>query len=204
MSVTAVFTTPDLLYQVLAFSPGVSYVLRLFLESCQHMPRVGLRATALDIACRQGDLHLVQQLQDRPCTTKAMDWAAANGHLDVVAFLHQHRSEGCTVDAIDRAAQRGHADVVEFLLTHRPVFSPNALVWAAAHGHVSVLRALLNANPTCEWNYEHAMARAIENGHDNAVTFIRSTLSNRRPVVVAIADESVKEGFISSLPRRLM
>ena len=44
-----------------------------------------------------------------------MDWAAENGHLDVVKFLHENRDEGCSKDAMDDAAKNGHIDVVEYL-----------------------------------------------------------------------------------------
>jgi ankyrin repeat protein len=47
-----------------------------------------------------------------------MDWAAENGHLDVVRFLHDFRTEGCTTDAMHRAAVEGHLEVVRFLQEH--------------------------------------------------------------------------------------
>ncbi|MHB1953345.1 MAG: ankyrin repeat domain-containing protein [Sulfobacillus sp.] len=48
-----------------------------------------------------------------------MDCAAANGHLPIVTFLHQNRTEGCTKNAIDRAAENGHLPVVTFLHQNR-------------------------------------------------------------------------------------
>ncbi|OWY97696.1 hypothetical protein PHMEG_00031714 [Phytophthora megakarya] len=39
------------------------------------------------------------------CTTNAMDYAAGNGHLLVVQWLHQNRSEGCNTSAMDYAAR---------------------------------------------------------------------------------------------------
>jgi ankyrin repeat protein len=46
-----------------------------------------------------------------------MNWAARNGHLEVVKFLHENRSEGCTEKAMDWAAKNGHLEVVEYLKT---------------------------------------------------------------------------------------
>jgi hypothetical protein len=41
------------------------------------------------------------------------DYAAENGHLDVVKWLHAHRSEGCTTDAMDKAAANNHLEMVQ-------------------------------------------------------------------------------------------
>lgn len=38
-----------------------------------------------------------------------------NGHLDVVHFLCQHRTEGNVLDALDWAAMNGHFEVVRVL-----------------------------------------------------------------------------------------
>ncbi|RKO93013.1 hypothetical protein BDK51DRAFT_45349 [Blyttiomyces helicus] len=51
-----------------------------------------------------------------PCS---LEIAAAAGRLDIVQFLHTHRSEGCTAAAMDNAAAAGQLDTVQFLLTHR-------------------------------------------------------------------------------------
>lgn len=37
-----------------------------------------------------------------------MDGAAANGHLEVVRWLHNNRLEGCTTKAMEGAALNGH------------------------------------------------------------------------------------------------
>lgn len=77
----------------------------------------------IDAAAGQGRLGLIQFLSsgvERPsCTTLAMDWAAANGHLHVIHYLHEHRTEGCTKAAMDMAANFGHWDIVAFLADHR-------------------------------------------------------------------------------------
>ena len=48
-----------------------------------------------------------------------MDFAAENGHLDVVKWLHHNRSEGCTDDAAVMAARNGHSDIEEWLDLNR-------------------------------------------------------------------------------------
>lgn len=65
-----------------------------------------------------GHLAVVKWLHDNRsegCTTDAMDEAARNGHLDVVRWLHENRSEGCTTWAMDRAALRGDFDILLYL-----------------------------------------------------------------------------------------
>ncbi len=44
-----------------------------------------------------------------------MDMASQNGHLDIVKFLHENRSEGCTTWAMDYASRFGYLEVVKFL-----------------------------------------------------------------------------------------
>ncbi|KAF0720840.1 hypothetical protein As57867_000035, partial [Aphanomyces stellatus] len=77
---------------------------------------------AIDNAAANGHLDMVQYIhetRESKCSTQAMDGAAANGHLEVVQFLHDHRTEGCTTDAIDEAAIHGHDSIVRFLLAKR-------------------------------------------------------------------------------------
>ena len=45
----------------------------------------------------------------------AMNWAAENGHLDIVQWLHTNRNEGCTKYAMDVALSNGHLDVLQWL-----------------------------------------------------------------------------------------
>ena len=50
---------------------------------------------------------------------KVFDWAARNGHLNVVKYLIENRNEGCTTDAMDSAAGNGHLNVVKWLYENR-------------------------------------------------------------------------------------
>jgi hypothetical protein len=52
------------------------------------------------------------------CTKDVMNMAAINGHLDVIQWLHENRSEGCTKEAMNMAAGNGHLEVVRFLKLH--------------------------------------------------------------------------------------
>lgn len=49
-----------------------------------------------DLLARNGQLDLLKSGQAKEFSPAAMDLAAANGHLDVVKWLHENRTEGCT------------------------------------------------------------------------------------------------------------
>ncbi|KUF98109.1 hypothetical protein AM588_10007390 [Phytophthora nicotianae] len=108
------------------------------------------------------------------CTKKAIDNAAAAGHLDVVKWLHVNRTDGCTADAMDLAALNGHLEVVQWLDANRNEgCTTGAMDNAATSGELAVVK----------WLHEHrtegctlaAMNGAASNGflivvkwlHDN-------------------------------------
>jgi hypothetical protein len=47
-----------------------------------------------DMAAYHGYLTVLKRNRILSFTSDAMDWAACNGHFDVVKYLHQKRSEG--------------------------------------------------------------------------------------------------------------
>jgi hypothetical protein len=95
----------------------------------------------------------------------AMDSAAANGHLDVVMWLHTHRSEGCTVKAMDQAALSNHLDVIEWLDIHRSEGCSNiALCEATSLGHLAVVKWLVGHRSVLAPS-ERALVLAVERGH---------------------------------------
>ncbi|OQR90116.1 hypothetical protein ACHHYP_05803 [Achlya hypogyna] len=92
------------------------------------MPNGAPTTTAMDLAAMNGYLNIVEWLHglsDGPgCTVQAMDGAVAYGHLDVVAFLHERRTEGCTTLALAAAVCNGHTPVADFLLSPAEPSSP--------------------------------------------------------------------------------
>ena len=48
-----------------------------------------------------------------------MGWAASNGHLEIVRWLSENRTEGCTRYAMSRAAENGHLEIVKWLHENR-------------------------------------------------------------------------------------
>ncbi|KAF0694381.1 Aste57867_14750 [Aphanomyces stellatus] len=116
------------------------------------LPRFNFVVTTQAIvdASKHGQVAALQFLHDwdgrtgGAWTTRAMDFAAANGHIVVVEWLHMHRTEGCSHWALDGAARNGHLKVVHFLVNHRTEGRVgDALVHAAREGHLKVVQYLL-------------------------------------------------------------
>ena len=88
-----------------------------------------------------GHPYIIMHLSDRlRFTSRTMDRAAAGGHLDVVRWLHENRTEGCTTRAMDRAVDYGYLDVVRWLSSNRAEdCSTWARNWAAQAGYLDVV-----------------------------------------------------------------
>ncbi|TMW68231.1 hypothetical protein Poli38472_007903 [Pythium oligandrum] len=101
----------------------------------------------MDFAARNGHLDILQWLNDTKtlnrCSTRAMDDAAKNGYLAIVQWLHENRQEGCTVKAMDGAAMNGHLDVLQWLhLSRKEGCTKKAMDLAAQNGRLDVLEWL--------------------------------------------------------------
>ncbi|CAN0063652.1 unnamed protein product [Choristocarpus tenellus] len=100
---------------------------------------------AMDLAAKNRFIAVLDFLcgEGHGCTTDAMDSAAAAGHLDVVKWLHKHRTEGATKAAMDWAAAKGHLQVVTWLHHNRKEgCTVSAMNWAAEGGHLHVVKWL--------------------------------------------------------------
>ncbi|OQR94206.1 hypothetical protein ACHHYP_01620 [Achlya hypogyna] len=130
-------------------------------------------SAAMDLAAANGHIDVVCFLHEKRtegCTAAAMDGAAGGGHLAVVAFLHTHRSEGCTTAAMDEAAANGHLEVVRFLAEHRSEGAVDALDLASAGGYLDVVKYLHSLGSiSCT---TAALDGAASNGHTDVVHFL--------------------------------
>ena len=138
--------------------------LKIFKHLCRR-GQIRSKARVFDLAAKYGHMSMLIYLSRGPnqvaCTTDAMDRAAGNGQLDVVQWLHEHRSEGCTTDAMDLAAGNGQLDVVRWLHEHRSEgCTTNAMDRAAANGHLRVVR----------WLHEHRSEGCTNRAINSAVT----------------------------------
>lgn len=130
---------------------------------------------AMAFAAREGHLEVVKWLhyneKEGDCTINAMDAAAGNGHLEVVKWLHANRTEGCTERAMDTTAENGQLEVVKWLHSNRSEgCTKRAMDDAAFFGHLKVVQ-WLHENRT-EGCTQKAMIRAAARGHLEVVKWL--------------------------------
>eukprot|EP01133_Synstelium_polycarpum_P001197 gene1197-1379_t len=104
----------------------------------------------IDSAAKAGSVAIVGYLHGQrfPASTMAMDNAAAHGHLSLVEFLHESRTEGCTTTAMDAAAAGGHIEVLSFLAKHRTEgFTSWAIRDACKSNRTNVLELMISLKP---------------------------------------------------------
>src|ERR1700728_1967899 len=73
-------------------------------------------------AAKNGYLGVIKWLHNNKkhgCGPYVMDYAAKNGHLHIIKWLHENRTEGCTRCAMDEAAWFGHLKIVKYLHDNR-------------------------------------------------------------------------------------
>jgi hypothetical protein len=106
-------------------------------------------------------------------STKAIDRAAANGHLVVVQWLHTNRTEGCTTRAMDYASLKGHLEIVQYLNSVGKRCTKEAMDMASKYGHLAVVQWLhTNRLEGCT---AMAMNQAARNGHIDIVKYLYET-----------------------------
>ncbi|KAF0719834.1 Aste57867_754 [Aphanomyces stellatus] len=131
------------------------------------------------------------------CTTWAMDRAAANGHLAVLAFLHTHRPDvgWATSAAIDMAASYGHLEVVRWLHDHGATCTSLAMDGAAASGHLKIVKFLHRHRH--EGATPAAMDGAAWKGHLKVVKFLHR--HRREGCTAAAMDMTASKGHVGVL-----
>ena len=124
-----------------------------------------------DIAAFYGYLALIKEKKYITFTFDAMNYAAKNGHLEVVKWLHFNRKEGFNFCTMNLAAANGHLEVVKWLhLNRKEGCTFDAMNWAAENGHLEVIEWLhLNRKEGCT---VYAMDLAANNGHLEVVKWL--------------------------------
>ncbi|RLN87114.1 hypothetical protein BBJ28_00015808 [Nothophytophthora sp. Chile5] len=130
-----------------AAAEGMKFLVQHLALTAPKQTAEGSGSLVMDFAARNGHLDILTWLHGTEelngCSTRAMDDAAKNGHLPIVQWLHEHRSEGCTTRAMDYAASSGHLQVVQWLHNNRSEgCTTRAMDLAAQSGHLQVLQWL--------------------------------------------------------------
>ncbi|KAK1943427.1 putative ankyrin repeat protein [Phytophthora citrophthora] len=153
---------------------------------------------AMDAAAANGHLDVVKWLHvnySQGCTTRAMDLAACNGHLETVKKLHANRREGCTTKAMDGAGEYGHLHVVKWLHEHRSEGCTNeAMDGAADRGHFEMMKWLHENRP--EIYPDAAMKVAPAHGHLNIVKWLHK---HRATCTTQAMDRAAQGGHLRVL-----
>ena len=138
------------------------------------------QAYEFDELARKGYLEIIKLLHKKGrligLSKNEMDWAAGNGHLQVVKWLDANVNvkinEGCTTKAMDLAAKNGHLKVVKWLHSNRNEGCTKAAVdYAAANGHFEIVKWLLNNRKE---GSKYAMAFSIKYGHLKIVKYLHT------------------------------
>ncbi|TYZ58503.1 hypothetical protein PybrP1_010462 [[Pythium] brassicae (nom. inval.)] len=99
------------------FAPDLIRVMRYYRSLNEPCRVLSVESTqAINGAAENGHLKIVKWLHEHRsegCSTYTMDRAASNGRLEIVQWLHANRTEGCTTVAMDKAARNGHFEVVK-------------------------------------------------------------------------------------------
>ncbi|EFA82890.1 hypothetical protein PPL_03668 [Heterostelium album PN500] len=128
-------------------------------------------------AAKSGSLPIVKYLHGRGShfSIVAVDGAAGAGHLDIVKFLLENRTESCTVRAIDDSATNGHLEVVRYLIQQAVQFNGsrfkgdpikctfNAVIGATALGNIQIVKLLLQHEKEICANYDNSFANIAQN-----------------------------------------
>ncbi len=144
-----IWKDPYLLAFIFSFNHGFNGDIAAkigYLSGIVYSTNLTFTTYAMDFAAANGHLEVVKWLHNNRkegCTTWAMDWAALNGHLDVIKWLHENRTEGCTKYAMDMSTRNGHLEVCMWLHENRTEgCTVYAMDWAVKNGHCDVIKWL--------------------------------------------------------------
>ncbi|OWZ23131.1 hypothetical protein PHMEG_0002028 [Phytophthora megakarya] len=158
-----------------AAAQGMKFLVQHLALTTPKTPQEDSNSLVMDFAASNGHLDILTWLHNTQqlngCSTRAMDDAAKNGHLPIVQWLHTNRSEGSTTKAMDYAASSGHLAVVKWLHANRTEgCTSRAMDLAAQNGKLQVLQ-WLNDNRS-EGCTPSAVNYAATEGHLNIVRWL--------------------------------
>ncbi len=149
-----------------------------YLDGIVYSINLTLTVNAMDWAAMNGHLSIVKWLHENHeegCTTWAMDLAASNGHLSIIKWLHENHEEGCTDYAMDLAAANGHLSIIKWLHeNHEEGCTGYAMYWAAQNDHLDVVKWLYEYTTVSKTCINNAIGRAQFWGHLDIVEWLEA------------------------------
>ncbi|OQR80566.1 hypothetical protein ACHHYP_17464 [Achlya hypogyna] len=146
------------------------------------------RRCAVDIAAEHGHVEILRLLKGLPGTSHAIEAAVRNGHLHVVQYLHEERSDGCDQSAYSLAMAADDVPMIKYLLENRcfrpadgaPMDIPRLYLDAASNGRIEVMLLVSKAYP-CDLKLmaptvqHHMMELAATYGHLPLLRWLHTT-----------------------------
>ena len=127
----------------------------------------------INVAVRQGNLEMVKYCVANKCPigTGACAYAAENGHLACLKYLHEEVKAPWAWGTAAWAAENGHLHILEYLVERKyDEYDEDACQWAALKGHLDCLK-YLHETAKAPWNFR-AVRYAHENNHPECLQYL--------------------------------
>ena len=132
------------------------------------------------MAASQGNLEMVKYCVANECPIDAFacEYAAENGHLEVLKYLREEVKAPWDWGTATRAAENGHLHILEYLVERKyDEYDEFACQWAAMNGHLDCLK-YLHETAKAPWDYR-AVQVAHRNDHPDCLQYL---LDNNCPL----------------------
>ena len=134
----------------------------------------------INMAAYQGNLEMVKYCVANECPVDedACAYAAENGHLECIKYLHEEVKASWDWDTAAWAAQNGHLHILEYLVEREfDQYDERACMWAAENGHLDCLKHL-HETAKAPWDSD-AVRYAHKNNHTECLQYL---LDNNCPL----------------------